>query len=232
MTWTWLGICAAVFLIIAAWNGFRRGFIREVVSTLLVLLTFALVWFINPYVNEFLRGNTPVYEKIQTTCEKLVETETSGNLIFDRSQQDGIIQNLGLPEFLTKGLEENNTIETYQYLAVESFKDYVAGYLARALFNGLSFLFSYLLATILIRVLVYALDIIARLPILKGANKLAGALLGAIKGVIFIWILCLVLTVLCNTSIGKTGLQLIEQDTFLNALNTQNIFVKIFMNIF
>lgn len=230
MTWTWLGICVAVFLAMAGLNGYRRGFIKEVVSMFFVFLAIALVWVINPYVNDFLKKNTPVYEKIQETCEELVNvSDREGEQTLN---QNDFIENLALPQFLKSSLEQNNTADVYHYLSADTFAEYVSGYLAVTLFNGLSFVVSYLLATLLIRMITYALDIIARLPIIKGANKLMGAVVGCGKGIMFVWIAFLILTVFCSTEIGKKGIELIEQDSFLSLLNNNNIFVKIFMNIF
>ena len=233
MTWTWLGICAAVFLLIAGINGYRRGFIKEIVSMFFVFLTLVLVWMINPYVNTFLKDNTGLYEKIQTTCTELITVEKADSAAaLGESEQNSLIENLPLPEFVKNNIQENNNAEVYQYLSVNTFADYVAGYLAVAVFNGVSFLISYLLASLLIRVLAYALDIIAGLPILKGANKLTGAVVGIAKGIVFIWIACLVLLVLCNTQIGKNGLELIEKDSFLSFINERNLLTRVFMNIF
>ena len=61
---------------------------------------------------------------------------------------------------------------------------------------------------------------------LKSANKLAGGLVGAVKGVLFVWIAFLVMTILCSTSIGKEALALIEKDAFLNVLYEYDIFCK------
>ncbi len=137
-----------------------------------------------------------------------------------------------LPSFLTEEIEENNNASVYQYLAVDTFTDYVSDYLAVAAVNGVSFLVSLLLATLLIRMLAYALDIIARLPIINGINKSAGALVGVVKGILFIWIILMVLTIFCNTEIGRQGLELVERDDLLKWLYEQNVFVNIFMSIF
>lgn len=232
MTWTWLGIAACVFLVFSGYMGFRRGFIKEIVSIFFVFLSIALVWVINPYINEFIRENTPVYSMVQEGCQNIVRSQAGDEQGLDSEGQSSLIDSLTLPGLLKEGLEENNTAEVYRYLAVDSFGDYVANYLAIVVVNGISFLVSYLLATILIRMVTYALNIIAGLPILNGANKAAGGFLGVIKGLIFIWIAFLLLTVFCNTDIGKQGLKLVEQDFFLNLLYENNIFMKIFMSVF
>ena len=61
MNWTWLGLAVLVLLAFSMVDGYRHGFVKEVVSALLVLISVALVWLINPYVNQFIRENTSVY---------------------------------------------------------------------------------------------------------------------------------------------------------------------------
>lgn len=232
MTWTWLGIVAVCFLLISCISGYRHGFIKEIVSTFFIIVAILLVWVVNPYVNEFIRESTPVYEKIREGCQELVEVHSGSATGLNKEQQSNLIEGLPLPEFLKEGLEENNTASTYQYLAVRTFGEYISGYLAMAVVNGLSFVVSFLLVIILIRMITYALSLIARLPLLKGANRMGGAILGLTKGVVFIWLAFLIVTVLCNTEVGKAALELIEQDTVLCWLYERDIFLKIFMNVF
>ena len=230
---TWLGIVVAGILLLTAYKGFRRGFIRENVSFFFVFLALAVSWAINPYVNEFFMENTPVYEKIQESCQSFVESQKKQELTSPGTEeQTGFIEGLELPELLQKGLESNNTAEVYTYLAVDSFGEYISEALARMIVNGLSFFVSYLLASVILRLGTWVLNLLAGLPVLKSANKLAGGLVGAVKGVLFVWIAFLVMTILCSTSIGKEALALIEKDAFLNVLYEYDIFVNVFMSIF
>lgn len=231
MTLTWLGIVVLAILAVVACRGYKRGFIREVVSFFFVFLAIAVSWAINPYVNEFFMENTPVYEMVRESCERFVssgekdEGENTGS-------QTGFIEDLELPELLQKGLEANNTEEVYAYLSVETFGEYVSEALARMIINGLSFAVSYMMASVILRLGTWILNVLAGLPVLNGANKLAGGMVGLVKGVLFIWIAFLVLTVLCSTEIGRQGLSLIEKDPFLNVVYEYDIFVNFFMSIF
>ena len=231
MSWTWLGLAVLVLLAFSAVDGYKRGFIKEVVSVLLVLLSVAVVWMINPYVNTFIRDNTAAYEKIQNVSEKFVGSLTDGETVIDGERQDELISGMDLPGLIQNGITDNNTAAVYQLLAVNTFGEYVSRYLANIAVNCLSFLISYILASVLIHVFAYALDLLAKLPVLRGINKLAGALLGGGKCVIFVWVGMLVLTILCNTEIGQEGLRLIRGDTVLNFLYDKNIFIRIFAGI-
>lgn len=233
MNVTWAGIAAIIVLVITGYAGYRRGFIKEIVSFFFVFLALALAWTINPYVNTFLVEKTSLYDKIQENCRDFSNSQTtaegSGE---DEETEDNLISQLPLPEILQKNLMANNTEEAYQYLAVDTFGDYISEYLARAIINGMSYLIAYVLANLILRLAMLVLDMIAGLPIISGANRLTGGIVGAAKGIIFIWIALLVLTILCNSDIGKKGLELVEKDSVLQILYKHDVLVNFFMNIF
>lgn len=230
MTWTWLGAAVLAFLVLTCFVGYRRGFVKEVVSALFLLLSIGIAWAVNPYVNEFIRENTPVYETVQEGCQNFVEAESEGGT--SQEEENSLIEGLALPDLFKDNIEDNNTQGVYEYLAVSTLGEYISEYLAQSVVNGISFLISFLLATLLVRMVSYALNVLSRLPVINGVNKAAGALIGIIKGVIFIWLAFLILTILCNTQAGKIGLEMIERDPFLSFLYGTDIFIRIFMSIF
>ena len=231
MKLTWFGIVILLILILFIWMGYRQGFIREIVSFFFVFLSLSLAWAINPYINDFLISETPVYSTIQETCTDFVQKQSS-DLENEMESSSQFIDGLNLPEILRKNIEKNNNTENYAELSVNTLTEYVSGYLARTIVNGLSYVLAYILATIGIRIVVYILNLIAGLPILKTANKLTGGLVGFVKGLVFIWILFLILTVLCSTEIGKTSLELIEKDSLLSVIYQYDPLIQIFTKIF
>ena len=231
MKLTWFGIVILLILILFIWMGYRRGFIREIVSFFFVFLSLSLAWAINPYINDFLISETPVYSTIQETCTDFVQKQSS-DLENEMESSSQFIDGLNLPEILRKNIEKNNNTENYAELSVNTLTEYVSGYLARTIVNGLSYVLAYILATIGIRIVVYILNLIAGLPILKTANKLTGGLVGFVKGLVFIWILFLILTVLCSTEIVKTSLELIEKDSLLSVIYQYDPLIQIFTKIF
>lgn len=212
-------------------DGIQTRFIREIVSFFFVFLSLSLAWAINPYINDFLISETPVYSTIQETCTDFVQKQSS-DLENEMESSSQFIDGLNLPEILRKNIEKNNNTENYAELSVNTLTEYVSGYLARTIVNGLSYVLAYILATIGIRIVVYILNLIAGLPILKTANKLTGGLVGFVKGLVFIWILFLILTVLCSTEIGKTSLELIEKDSLLSVIYQYDPLIQIFTKIF
>ena len=232
ISWTWLGIAVLALIAAACIMGFRKGFVKEIVSVFFMLISFLLVWAVNPYVNTFVKEYTPVYDTIQDKCQTLVSEQIGNKKTLDREEQNQVMENMELPDLLKNALVENNTAETYRYLAVSTFTEYISDSLAVMAVNGISFLISFVLSAAVIKLLGFILNVLTKLPVINGINKIAGAAVGGIKCIIFIWIAFLVLTLLCNTTLGQQGMALIQQDAFLNFLYSQNVFVKVFMSVF
>ena len=232
ISWTWLGIAVLALIAAACIMGFRKGFVTEIVSVFFMLISFLLVWAVNPYVNTFVKEYTPVYDTIQDKCQTLVSEQIGNKKTLDKEEQSQVMENMELPDLLKNALVENNTAETYRYLAVSTFTEYISDSLAVMAVNGISSLISFVLSAAVIKLLGFILNVLTKLPVINGINKIAGAAVGGIKCIIFIWIAFLVLTLLCNTTLGQQGMALIQQDAFLNFLYSQNVFVKVFMSVF
>lgn len=232
ISWTWLGIAVLALIAAACIMGFQKGFVKEIVSVFFMLISFLLVWAVNPYVNTFVKEYTPVYDTIQDKCQTLVSEQIGNKKTLDKEEQNQVMENMELPDLLKIALVENNTAETYRYLAVSTFTEYISDSLAVMAVNGISFLISFVLSAAVIKLLGFILNVLTKLPVINGINKIAGAAVGGIKCIIFIWIAFLVLTLLCNTTLGQQGMALIQQDAFLNFLYSQNVFVKVFMSVF
>ncbi len=232
ISWTWLGIAVLALIAAACIMGFQKGFVKEIVSVFFMLISFLLVWAVNPYVNTFVKEYTPVYDTIQDKCQTMVSEQIGNKKTLDKEEQNQVMENMELPDLLKNALVENNTAETYRYLAVSTFTEYISDSLAVMAVNGISFLISFVLSAAVIKLLGFILNVLTKLPVINGINKIAGAAVGGIKCIIFIWIAFLVLTLLCNTTLGQQGMALIQQDAFLNFLYSQNVFVKVFMSVF
>ncbi len=72
----------AVLILIAgfALAGWRRGFVRKLASMLSLVVSIVLVSVFLPYMTEFLKTDTPVYEYIVKQCREVVTENLSGVL--------------------------------------------------------------------------------------------------------------------------------------------------------
>lgn len=112
------------------------------------------------------------------------ENEAAEETEIQPAYQRNIIEGLKLPEQMKEVLLENNNSEIYYMLGVDRFFDYLGSYLATMVIRvfGTGILFAAVF--LFFRIGAHWLNQIARLPIIWELNKLAGALLGAIAGLL------------------------------------------------
>ena len=158
--------------------------------------------------------------------EKDTETEPT------RIEQAKIIDSLALPELLKTQLAENNNASGYASLAVSGFEGYLAAFMTNLVLRVLSYIITFILAVLILKLLVMTLDVVAELPLLKGINRTLGLLVGAAQGVCVVWILFLLITVLGGTDAGSRILILISQDKVLSVFYDTNLFLKLLMGMF
>lgn len=224
----------AVILLLAVFGvaGYARGFIKEAVSVVSLVLALGIVWLINPAVTSLVKDYTPFYTQVREYCKEGMEEKIEPGIQIGREAQKELIDHLPLPENMKEGLAANNNSEVYKLLSVDSFTDYVADYVAVTLTNGVGFLISFAAAFVAVKILVCTLGIVGNLPVLRGVNRSAGAVAGLAKGLAVVWILGLAVTVLCNTAMGKMCMEMIERDFILSFLYEWDVFVKVFANVF
>ena len=132
------------------------------------------------------------------------------------------IENSPLPQFLKDALLENNNSIIYQELGADSFPKYVAAFISRMVLNVVSFLVTFLLAIIIVKALMFAVNIIGELPVLGLINHLAGGVLGIVLGLVIVWVGFLVITLLYTTEAGMACFEMIEKSSILSFLYDAN----------
>lgn len=227
----WLEIAVAVYLIGMILYGHYRGFIRLAVSLTALIITLAAAHIAMPYATNWLKNDTPVYEALKQGMEKAAgldrimddAPDEESQMATEKAAERAMIEKLDLPEQLKRMLVENNNHEVYEMIGVELFHDYISGYLADLVLRIVVFVAVFLVVFILLHVVVVWLDLIAKLPILSGLNQIAGAILGGVEAMIFIWIGCLIFTALSGTGIGSAIMRQVDASSWLSWIYDHNM---------
>ncbi len=219
----WLETAVAVYLIGMVLYGHYRGFIRLAVSLVSLAAALLVVWAVMPYATDWIKNNTGLYESMKAGIEQTAGfTQLEGEP--DEPSDEGLaIEGLELPEQIKRLLSENKTAEDYGSLGAEALQDYVGSYLADIMLRILVFVVLFLAIFILLRVLVFWLDLIAKLPILSGLNQIAGAVLGGLEGLVFVWIGCMILTLASGTGLGGQIMSQVDISPWLSWLYENNL---------
>lgn len=100
-------------------------------------------------------------------------------------------------------------------------------YLAPLIIKSASFIVVYVVAGLVLMIIEKTLCLIARLPVLSSLNRLAGAGVGAMKGLIIVWLLFMVMTIFMDKDIAGRGLRQIGENPILTSLYDNNLIVKL-----
>lgn len=227
----WLEIGVGAFLIGMALYGHYKGFIRLAVSMVALIATLVIVHAAMPQVSGFLKENTPILRWIEQGMDSAFGIDGEEGTSEMPYEQRQAIERLNLPEEIKNILIENNNNEVYQSLGVEVFTDYIGNYLANIILNIIGFLILFAVVYFAIYLVMRWLDLMAKLPILSGLNKIAGAILGTVQGLFYLWISCLVVAAFPGAAWTAAVMQQIEASAWLSILYHYNLVSKLVFGV-
>lgn len=224
-------LVVGIIFLLSVLIGYKKGFVKIAASLIAAVLCIVLVMFISPSVSQWIQESTPLRETIQEKCVKVIAPD--GSTIEDalqievtREEQKSLIEDAELPDILGEKLWENNNPEIYTALGVESFVEYIGAYIAKVIADILAFLITFIVVYIVIRFVIGMLKIVDKIPLVGGANRTVGAVLGAVIGILIIWVLFIIITLLYNTQFGASCLANISENEILTWLYNNNILMN------
>lgn len=156
--------------------------------------------------------------------------EAIKNADIPKELQKKAIEMAKLPQVFKSLLSDNNKDSVYKELGAQTFAEYVGEFLAQLILHMVAFLCTFLLVTILVRAVVFALDIVANLPVVGFFNRLGGGAIGLIIALIIVWFLFIIVTLMYITSYGREIYDAIQANTILKMLYDYNPLLKLAMN--
>lgn len=228
----YLLIAVLIVLVWGAVKGYRKGFLRQAVWFAVLIASLFIVTRVSPLVSDFLIKNTTLYdnlrEKIITAYENKNEEDlkeiedTSGN-----GGEDDLIDSFGFPALISDTLKSNNTSEIYNKLAVTIFRDYIAGYLAALSIKAGSFVGLFVLLAIIWFIVITAIKILEKIPVLRTFNRLLGMAMGITLSLVFVWVFFLATMMFFGNSFGSWVFAQVRASRILTYLFNNNILFEL-----
>lgn len=222
-----------IVIVVIAGSGiiaYRKGFVTAALYFLPMVAGLIATKLFTPAVSQLLR-KTPFFASLSGKISDNLQLDA---VVGDAAMQTQteIINNMKLPDFLKDTLLENNNPVIYDLLDVESLQNYVAGFLANICINIISVLLVFIVVWILMHMLLKALNLISKLPVLSFFNQTGGMLIGLLKGISIVWVCCILLTFFqCNAQFAGffTALQ---ASHIAKLLYENNILLLLILKIF
>jgi len=188
----WLDIVIIIILVISTVVSYKLGFVKAFVNFFSTIISLVMAYKLYPILAKYIRTGA-WYDSIKASIAGTLNIGQKANDL-TLNAQTSLINSLKLPDFIKSSLIENNNNEVYNVLDVTHIEDYISGYIANICVNIVALIATFIIVYIVINVIATILDIASKLPILNTINKTAGGVLGIAKGILIIWILCIVIT--------------------------------------
>jgi len=218
-------IVVLAILAIGAIIGWKKGFVDMLFGAVSMTIALILAVLIGPKLGAFIQENTGL---VDTLSVKVGQTLNLEDLAIEVPEPDAFVENLNLPAVIKEKItsaefEEKLNLDKMAEDASKKMAEVVATFLAKTIITALCFVIVFVVALILLFVLNKILDLVAKLPLLKQANQLAGLALGTVQAILIIWLFFAIVTVISGTEFGQSIFGYINSSKLLSFLYTNNI---------
>ncbi len=214
-------------LLFGAIRGYMKGFLRIAVWFAGLIAALFIVTKISPYVSDFLINNTTLYDKLKakivTAYENRDVNELPDSAAAGDAGEDEAIDAFGFPQLISDSLKTNNKSDIYEKLAVSLFKEYIAGYLSALSIKAGTFVGLFLLLAITECVIILAIKILEKIPVLRTFNRLLGMAGGITLSLVMIWLFFIAAMMFLGNSLGSWIFAQVKASRFLTYLFNNNI---------
>ena len=222
----WILIAVIGIIALLAFVGLKKGFIKMVFSLVSTIAALLIAMLFSPVVAGMMKNNEAIVGFFDEKISAVVDFTSEEAREETESKQESLIDSLPLPETFKESLLENNTLDNYAAMQAQNLEEYVCRQITNVIINAIAFVVTLLLAIIALALLCRALNLLAKLPLLKQINAAAGLAAGAAEGLLLVWILFVILTMFAGSEFGSEAMSMIAENPLLDFLYKNNMVSK------
>ena len=225
----WLLVVVLLIILFAAIHGACKGLLRVLFSLVSIVVLIVLVSFATPHVADFIQQHTGLDQRIaaQISDKMQASVETAAENTVESQQQGLESAGIHLPAALQKVLVKEGVSSAENTVSQSGIYDRTGEWMAGIIISVLAFLIALLIAAIIVGLIGKATDVVNHIPLIGGVNRFLGFFAGGFQGVILVWLLFALLSIMSVTSTGGVLTDSIEKNTFLSLLYQHNLVLSI-----
>lgn len=176
-----LDLAILIVLLYCILSGARRGFVLTLCSLIAVLVALSGGWYLSVHYSYLLE------EKLEPVLtEKLLSSQDTDPAQTGSQDAGSLLESY--PQPIRERISEQ--VKGFRDATVQE----IAGSLASVLSRSICFLLGFVCILLLWNILSHALNLVAKLPVLRQLNHLLGGVAGLLKGILILmvarWALC------------------------------------------
>lgn len=221
-----INIVIGVLFLVCVLVSWAKGLFKSILSVAGLIASIWVAVYAVPHLSGYIGDHTEIDEKIADCIESKFESFDMGEEV-PRSVQIAVIGELPLPEPLKSNILDNNNPETYNLLGASGMYDYIAKSVAVVILNTAVFLILMFLCRLFFFSLSRHMGDFTKLPIIRSIDKIGGGCLGALKGIIYIWLFFLILSICGTLEWSQPFIAQIDDSAILKWLYDNNILLDV-----
>jgi len=223
-----LNILVVGVIVLHIFRAYWQGFIVTVLRFFPMVLSLAGICFLIPSVSQMLR-QTFIFSAISDSISERMQLEV---LQKSTQTQMDLIHSTSLPDFVKEVLLENNNSVVYDLLDATGIVEYISGFLANICINVISVILVFICVYAAVSFVIQALKLVSKLPVLNFFNRICGAVLGLIQGVMTLWIWGMMLTFIQIRGWIPGFFEILQEAKFALFFYENNILLNLVLRIF
>ena len=227
----WLMVVTAAIFVVAGMLGYINGLIKTILNLVLGAMTLVLVVMVSPRVCTFLQEQTPLPGYIQSKAESIViekaEEKLQEGITLEQLGADAIVEELPFLPALKDAVLESEQFQGQSSQRVQELAANIGKVVAEKVIILISYFTTFVVVFVALRIIAFVLDIIGRLPLINGINKMTGLVAGLAEGLVVVWILGIGMTLISTTDLGQSAAVCVQQSKFLSVIYGYNLLQKL-----
>lgn len=213
-------IVAIVIVVLFVMWGAKKGLVKSVLGLGSIIISIVLALTLYQPVSTFLKDSV-IGEYVTVNIAKVLDASEKEP---EEMETEDAANALNLPpEIMSKVSESVDDIKTTALGSISTSVSSLA-------INLLSMLIVFLVIKLILWIITLLLDAVTGIPVIRGLNKMLGGVLGAVSGIITIYILLAILTFMTAVDTDNKIVNNVLESTYVSKMYNDN-FVVNFINV-
>ncbi len=196
----WVNLVLILIMLIMVLEGIHRGFLRSAMNLGAFFLSTITSYLFYPVVSTAVKANESLFSYLiyyTEGAEKIASFESSQLLVNNLSaaQVNDIITGSDITEPFTSLIRQNIETKAFASSGLSTIGEYYNMTIVSAALNIISFLAVFFIARMIFAFVLGAIDYTVEFPELRQYDRTSGALFGALRGVLFCFLIMLVVPI-------------------------------------
>ncbi len=223
-----LDIIILIVILYYTINGVSKGFVTTIFKIASFFIAILLTGKLHTYFSNILI-NSKLSNWINGIISQKIYTNNSGGFQennIPETAAEKLIESIPIPKIIKPNIlngDGNGILSVFKF---ENIIDQVSLSITNMIISILSIIILFFIIRFLLKLLIKVIEKIMKFPVLNSANKLLGGILGFARGILIVYIICIIFILLTPIKSFDTINNLIENSLIAKEFYNNNFLIK------